>query len=346
MAAQTYNRQARRPFRGRLNRLLAGAFAVAAALLWVFVVYCYGRRPDSCALVTNFPAWVWFLVGGFLVLGSRIRGARRRTVVLVFLWLTYLALWVPECRSLLRRSSDPPAEWTAARARGEALRVVSLNCAARNEAAAAEVVALSPDIVLLQEAPTRPAVTRLAHRLFGDHAVVVWTWECAIITRGKVEWVLPHRTANAYFARARVRLPSGIAVELISLHLVPNSLDVDISSSQSWHDAADNRRARREQTRTVAAQLRTIPPEVPIILGGDFNAPAGDASYDPLRPRLRDTFVQAGRGWGNTIFNDYPLHRIDQIWVSRDFRPASVVARRTVHSDHRMVIADLIMRSP
>ena len=35
--------------------------------------------------------------------------------------------------------------------------------------------------------------------------------------------------------------------------------------------------------------------------------------------------------------------RVDQIWVSRHFRAESVTAQKTIHSDHRMVVCDLIV---
>ena len=78
-----------------------------------------------------------------------------------------------------------------------------------------------------------------------------------------------------------------------------------------------------------------------MIVGGDFNAPQGDAVFRLLRPKLHDAFAEGGRGWGNTILNDVPVLRIDQFWVSETFRSDSVVARGTRNSDHRMVICDL-----
>jgi endonuclease/exonuclease/phosphatase (EEP) superfamily protein YafD len=56
---------------------------------------------------------------------------------------------------------------------------------------------------------------------------------------------------------------------------------------------------------------------------------------------LGDSFRKAGRGLGNTITNEYPVSRIDYIWIDRGIHAHAVVAKRTDHSDHRMVIADL-----
>ena len=90
--------------------------------------------------------------------------------------------------------------------------------------------------------------------------------------------------------------------------------------------------------------VRETPLSAHLIVGGDFNAPPRDAALTPLRPRLFDTFTEAGRGWGNTGTNDYPLFRVDQIWASRGFKAESVTAHKTIHSDHRMVVCDLVLR--
>ncbi|WP_161625809.1 endonuclease/exonuclease/phosphatase family protein [Singulisphaera acidiphila] len=80
---------------------------------------------------------------------------------------------------------------------------------------------------------------------------------------------------------------------------------------------------------------------MPIILGGDLNAPQRDAAFRSFSPRLQDTFGEAGRGWGNTIINDFPFLRIDQVWASRSLRVLKVVVEKTRHSDHRVLICDL-----
>jgi hypothetical protein len=49
-------------------------------------------------------------------------------------------------------------------------------------------------------------------------------------------------------------------------------------------------------------------------------------------------------GWGDTILTDIPLQWIDRVWTGAAFRCAAVVARRMCHSDHRMVVCDLLLR--
>jgi len=62
----------------------------------------------------------------------------------------------------------------------------------------------------------------------------------------------------------------------------------------------------------------------PVILGGDFNAPADSGVFSRLKPHFRDSFSAAGIGLGNTIIESLPLLRIDQIWISNHFKAVSV----------------------
>ena len=83
---------------------------------------------------------------------------------------------------------------------------------------------------------------------------------------------------------------------------------------------------------------------MPLIVGGDFNLAGNDALLRRLKPRLHDTFLVAGTGLGNTLINEFPFVRIDQIWASDHFQPLQVTVHRTQYSDHRLVVADLILR--
>ena len=82
----------------------------------------------------------------------------------------------------------------------------------------------------------------------------------------------------------------------------------------------------------------------PLIVAGDFNAPQGDKIFSLLPNTLYDTFRAQGRGIGNTIINDMPMLRIDQIWVSRDFETVQSFTVRSKVSDHRIVVSDVRMK--
>ena len=79
----------------------------------------------------------------------------------------------------------------------------------------------------------------------------------------------------------------------------------------------------------------------PLIVAGDFNAPPRDKIFSILPETLYDSFRAQGRGIGNTIANDMPVLRIDQIWVSHEFTTIQSFVVKNSASDHRMVISDV-----
>ncbi|MDB5350643.1 MAG: Metal-dependent hydrolase, endonuclease/exonuclease/phosphatase family [Planctomycetota bacterium] len=323
------------------SRWTRGVPVAASLLLGLGLAIGYGTRPDACAAITVFPVWVWLVPGLLLaVLGMRRRSGRKNWL-LPGLWLLFLLAMADEPRSLCRAIPWPAALSWESRPDGEAVRVISLNCAIGNRLAAGEVARYRPDIVLLQESPNRAEVEGLARRLFGDEAGFVHGVDASLIARGRVVPANLPANLRGIVVQARVTLASGRDIEVISTRLLPAVFRLDLWSPDCWREQADNRRARREQLRAINRRIASV--SVPVILGGDFNAPQGDAVFRLLSPKLHDAFAQGGRGWGNTITDGFPALRIDQIWVSDAFHARSVVARKTEHSDHRMVICDLML---
>ena len=323
----------RRPLgRARLAAIIVGWLAFG------FLVVFFMLRPDTAAAVTFWPPWGYALAGALASVGMALRRPRRPFLFLAAGWLLFLILFAEEPRSLMRIGPAPSPEWTAARSAGRALRVVSLNCAGGSEHAARETGAVDPDIVLLQESPSRRDVADVGRSLFGREAGIVPGLDGSVVSRWKAGEIQLPNGLRSIAAGARVRLSVGGESVVISARLLPPEICEALWSPACWRRHTANRVARREQMRALGEAL---PEGVPTILGGDFNAPAGDAVFRLLPTSLHDTFAAAGRGWGNTIINEIPVLRIDQIWVSRHFRPESVTARRTKHSDHRMVVCDL-----
>jgi endonuclease/exonuclease/phosphatase (EEP) superfamily protein YafD len=306
---------------------------VATAVFWL--------QPDSCAAVLVLPRWLWMLPGLFLAALGCTRRSKLPALAGAVLWLIYGLVFVEETRPLTRWRRWPSTEWHAARTHGTAIRVVSLNCAG-DEKAAAEAGGYQPDLVLLQESPVRPKLKEMAPNLVGADASAICGVDVSIIARGRLTPIPVPAPFNNHFAHARVRFASGSEAEVFVVRLPPYEIRIDLWSPQLWQRQTEVRRRQRQQIEWLAGQIQAVPQEVPLIVGGDFNLPASDRMLRGIRSRLTDTFLQSGSGWGNTIDNDIPFLLIDQVWCSGQFRADSVVARRTVHSDHRMVVSDLL----
>jgi endonuclease/exonuclease/phosphatase family metal-dependent hydrolase len=103
---------------------------------------------------------------------------------------------------------------------------------------------------------------------------------------------------------------------------------------------------RLQQTGMLAEQLRQM--SGPIILGGDLNAPETSAVVQTLiNTGLRDAFAAAGRGYGYThghhLLRGLSFLRIDHILVSQDIGVVDAHVGGTEASQHRPVIADLVV---
>lgn len=80
----------------------------------------------------------------------------------------------------------------------------------------------------------------------------------------------------------------------------------------------------------------------PMIVFGDLNAPPSAPELQPLLARLRDVWPRTGDP-GPTMPSTAPTKRIDYVLVSDDIRVARVAVPTTTASDHRPVLAELII---
>jgi endonuclease/exonuclease/phosphatase (EEP) superfamily protein YafD len=313
--------------------------AAASLFLWLVTSVSYGTRADALAAVTVFPAWLWIALGLFFALLTLLAGLRRYALAVALLWLVFTFLFVDEWQAA--RHLLPAAQVRSA----DRLRVVSLNCAGGSAVAAGEVVGYRPDVVLLQESPGTVEVEALAQRLYGNAANAVCGPDGSLMAAGTVEPLPLARKDRMHFVAARVRLPAtkgSRTLYVISLRLSPTIFRMDLWSPECWRAQRENRRTRREELRAVIDLVAGLPMDSLVLVGGDFNAPAGDAVFRLLAARgLRDAFAEAGRGWGDTIINDLPFHRIDQVWFrAPTLHALDTRAHRTENSDHRMVACD------
>ncbi len=298
------------------------AWLFSAALL-AMMTACYSQRYDACAFVTLFPAWCGAVLGLAAAWAGFSRRHRLPSTLLAVLWLAFLLAFADGPMSLARGCLPAPE-------RGNQLRVVSLNCAG-NSAAAGEVRPMDPDIVLLQESPSADTLDALAREMYGSSANLVRGYDASILARGLVEAVQVPPEHRGNFVHARVEF-DGTMINVISLRLLPCPIRFDFWSPDCWRYYRSNREMRRQQLARIVAYVKTLSVDEPLIVGGDFNCPPGDAAILLREPRLQDAFLIAGRGWGATIIDlaGWPLIRIDQIWTSRDLAPrASSPAGRT-----------------
>ena len=297
------------------------------------VIVVHFMQSDWLAPVTMIPAWMWLVPAGILLFIARPILSRTLAVVTCLIWLAFVILYAEEARSLVRFQSLPERQQT-----NQTIRVATLNCNLGSSDAVLELTKYSPDLVLLQESPSANQLSELAVKLMGEDAEFVTAGDTAILSKGKLQVISADRASH--FCHAVVALPDGQQADVVSLRLSPPVFDIDFLSGKFWQKHYDTRVKHRDQLQAIVKHLEDSAATQRWIIGGDFNLVGGDGSLSPLES-FQDTFQQTGSGWCNTGTNDYPLFRVDQIWIKGDLDSTVNKTFKTKHSDHRAVVTDL-----
>lgn len=220
----------------------------------------------------------------------------------------------------------------------------------------AEVVEHDADIIVMQDAdglidarspaavPLRTAFRDRQLYEFGQYIVA-----SRVPMRDCRPEGIPYRGQTHTYVRCTVQA-FGQDVELITAHLVSPRVGLNaarferLGGLDEWQENFDD---RMTQARTLASALSTT--MRPVILAGDLNATQHSPVLGVLRSTgLRDAFATAGFGYGYTHGHSLrpriSFLRIDHVMVSEQLGVREAFAGGSGGSDHRPVIADLVLR--
>ena len=313
--------------------------------LHLFTVFCFARQPDRFAAFTVLPIWVW---GGFGLLASSIAFYFLRaplSLIMTAVWAVTLLVGADEARVLANFGKQSPLPGPPARYDGNpVLRVATINCAdfTRGDPAK-DIAAWEPDIVLLQDVQPH-YVRRIADVLYGGRGDYRAHTTNGIVTRWKIRSEV--RNPAQRDQQVTVTRPDGSSIEVVNVHLTTAATDLRFWNRSTWTSHRINRAQRRKEltvTRQVLEQTTNFP-NSPTLFGGDFNSPASDIVHRQLDRDFVDAFATAGTGWGNTFQRRLPILRIDHLYATRHLTPVRCRTVTTRHSDHRMVVADFLIR--
>lgn len=222
------------------------------------------------------------------------------------------------------------------------------------EAIAAEIVQQSPDILVMQDAqhmywrgnlfPQMQPVLGGYRLKAVDQYVVASRWPLSDCQTGN----LPIGGETHPYLRCTVKVGPR-AVTLVTAHTLTPREGLNATRSEALgglDDWRENFAARLGQTRRLAADVAAMPR--PLIVAGDLNAPqASPVVQALLGAGLRDAYGEAGIGWGFTIGHALKPYlsflRIDHILVSPDIAIVHAAAGSRWGSEHRPVVADLLV---
>jgi vancomycin resistance protein VanJ len=298
----------------------------------IALTFIYWLRPDSLSALTILPAWTWLLLAAPVVPFLR-RHYLKYSIIFISAWFLFLIIHVEELRSVARGLINPATEQKPP----GALRLVTMNCGGGQPATLNELKMFDPDIIFLQESPPQSNVEASAHEMFGPEGDCLYNADTSILVRGKLTNV-KQGDPRLFYSHATVTFSGTKQIDLVSLRLPTGNVRTDLWNPTCWTIHRQHRRSQLNQIQQIVKELHT---SHSLFVAGDFNAPQGDKIFSVLPSILYDTFSSAGKGIGNTILNDIPVLRIDQIWVSQNFETLQSFARQSKASDHRIVVSDV-----
>jgi vancomycin resistance protein VanJ len=242
-----------------------------------------------------------------------------------------------------------PAHLVSVPAAGQPVRVMTFNIhhtAAGATRIAEFVMRQKPDIVCFQEANPgdwkSEVPAELIHALPGYH--IAKFRELATLSRYPIISQCVHRMQERT-GRAILETVidvNGHQVAVLNTHLSTATggsiFHREVSLGAYMHGVSDVRRYQTEKLLLIAADLK-----IPTIVMGDFNTPPRGVVYDRMRSAFTDAFRRKGWGFGYTYSRRMPVMRIDYIWAGRGIEVKDVSVPKVSPSDHRPVIADLVI---
>ena len=225
------------------------------------------------------------------------------------------------------------------------------------EAIVREVAQHDPDILVMQDAgelaDARAAGSERVAPLFAGRSVYA-LGQYIVVTRlrmrdcraGDISY--SPRSITPYVRC--VVTAGGIDIDLATAHFVSPREGLNAARRERLDGVDDwqqNFADRLAQARRLAGDIVTR--QRPLILAGDLNAPeASPVIRTLLAQGLRDAFSSAGWGYGyshgHALKPRFSFLRIDHILVSPEIGVVDCVAGGREASEHRPVIADLVLQ--
>ena len=328
-----------------LSRRLGWTLVGISLLLHLFTVYCFARQPDRFAAFTVMPIWLWGGLGLLLSTTAFYFLRASLSLVMTAVWAVTLLVGADEARVLANFGKSPPLPGPAEpHESNPVIRAITLNSAFFNFGnPATDLAAWQPDILLLQDI-LPDQVRQIADTLYGGRGDYRVHQSNGVITRWKIQREV--RNPAQRDQQVTILLPSGSEIEVVNVHLATAATDLRLWQKSAWSHHRSNRAIRQKElslTQQILEQTTAFP-NTPTLFGGDFNSPASDIVHRQLTRDFVDAFSTAGTGWGDTFQRRFPVLRIDHLYASRHLTPVRCRAVTTRHSDHRMVVADFLMK--
>ncbi len=219
-----------------------------------------------------------------------------------------------------------------------------------------EIRRQDPDILVMQDANEmadlpRPLPSNWG-KAFGSREVYMFG-QYVVASRFPLRqcapyFPLPHSLALMYVHC--IVQAHGMELDLYTVHLLTPRQGLNAARWQLWDGLPDwQRNVTYRLAQGVIMSQVVAKSRRPVIIAGDLNSSQSSVVVQALTTAgVRDAFASAGRGYGYTYGHDLrpgvSFLRIDHVMVSPSIGVARCVAGGSEGSEHRPVIADLLLQ--
>lgn len=339
------------PLRAALRVALASLVVVVTVAIVALTLAQRSRSPDTWLELSRYLPYYWLLLPCLAAFVAACWLGRAWAVA---------SLTAP----LVLASATMDAQWNAGEAGEQRIRLMTYNAKLSRvddpavvQAIGREVARHDPDVLVMQDADglivARGAAPRVAGQsLFGlpyVYAVSQYVVASRLPMRGCAPAGIDYGGESHRYVRCTFDA-HGTELTVVTAHFKSPRMGL-LATRREGVEGADewqrNFAERLGQSRELARQLAPLPR--PLVVAGDLNAPQSSPVIQRLLAAgLRDSFSVSGRGYGfsygQSMRAGLSFLRIDHILASPDvgFAASFVGAGRV--SEHRPVIADLVLR--
>lgn len=316
---------------GRRRGLIWVAAWVTASVLASLILARHALHDRTWPLLLANMFTLYVFAPAWAVAAAALLGRRWRLLALA----ASICLWhAAHLASPLLPRTAPPAS-------GAGIRLVTANLLMVHphpDRLAAELEALDPDVLVLQEYSSRWHETASRRGWFEDyphHAEVIRddSFGCAVFSRLPMEDVGVIEMAGLPQLQASLRL-DGVVVDLLDVHTLPPRI-------------AEYVPGHRQALADIEAWAESRSGTRPFVITGDFNATPYSRFHRRMSRLADDAWELGGDGYGHTAPNGlFPLPpmRLDHVYLSPDLTVREVMLGRGDGSDHLPIVAEIALR--
>jgi vancomycin resistance protein VanJ len=226
---------------------------------------------------------------------------------------------------------------------GIGLRVMSYNLYGKT-ATSAVIQAANADVICVQESRDQKLLQSLQQALpkyFIAHEGEITTFSRFPIRTTRVQ----HLTRSWRTILETDIDVNGRLIRVVNVHF--NTLNIQGGSYYQKHPESIATRVStsiedRQEAVKILLEIAGHT-NMPLLVMGDFNTPTRGTLYNALKSQLEDAFATTGWGFGYSFRSDLPLLRLDYVWTNRFVRPTQTFTDNTLASDHRPLIAQILV---